>query len=207
MVQIQGFKSLRFLLTDSKVSRNTKLLVEGVAKLKLREPDVVNGILDQIQSISEEAQRALSDSELPREKLISVLSNLIEKNHRYLVSLGVSHPSLEKIREITANAPYDLKTKLTGAGGGGCAVTLIPDNFENSSLEKLKQDLVDAGFNPYITSVGGSGVGISSISSPTRPLTPPETSPEEISLKQQFETIPQGELVKWTAGQGSWAYV
>lgn len=34
--RIHRFKSLRFLLTDSKVSRNTKLLVEGVAKLKLR---------------------------------------------------------------------------------------------------------------------------------------------------------------------------
>jgi len=27
----------------------------------------------------------------------------------------------------TSQAPYNLATKLTGAGGGGCAVTLIPD--------------------------------------------------------------------------------
>ncbi len=51
---------------------------------------------------------------------------LINENHGYLVTLGVSHPSLEAIRKTTAD-PYGLSTKLTGAGGGGCAVTLIPD--------------------------------------------------------------------------------
>lgn len=52
---------------------------------------------------------------------------MISENHKHLVSLGVSHPSLEVIREKTAAPPYNLSTKLTGAGGGGCAVTLIPD--------------------------------------------------------------------------------
>lgn len=51
---------------------------------------------------------------------------LIERNHKHLVTLGVSHPSLEMIVVATAS-PYGLATKLTGAGGGGCAVTLIPD--------------------------------------------------------------------------------
>jgi mevalonate kinase len=48
------------------------------------------------------------------------------ENHKYLVTLGVSHPSLETVKEKTA-IPHGLTTKLTGAGGGGCAVTLIPD--------------------------------------------------------------------------------
>ncbi len=52
---------------------------------------------------------------------------LVQENHQHLVSLGVSHPVLETIRETTLAAPYGLSTKLTGAGGGGCAVTLIPD--------------------------------------------------------------------------------
>lgn len=105
-------------------------------------------ILDSIQAISEEAQRALSDPELPRLSLVSGLSvsltplaesfvlnaaynsqSLIEENHSHLVTLGVSHPSLEVIRETTATSPYHLSTKLTGAGGGGCAVTLLPDGM------------------------------------------------------------------------------
>lgn len=54
---------------------------------------------------------------------------LIKENHEHLITLGVSHPALETIRATTAN-PYGLSTKLTGAGGGGCAVTLIPDGNE-----------------------------------------------------------------------------
>lgn len=56
-----------------------------------------------------------------------VLQALIDENHAHLISLGVSHESLEKIRRTTAAQPYQLSTKLTGAGGGGCAVTLVPD--------------------------------------------------------------------------------
>lgn len=50
---------------------------------------------------------------------------LIEENHAHLCTLEVSHASLEAIKAKTAL--YDLHTKLTGAGGGGCAITLIPD--------------------------------------------------------------------------------
>ena len=93
----------------------------------LQEPAVVEHILDSIQSISNEARRALGDPELPRDALLSALAALITENHAHLVSLGVSHPVLEAIRTQAAAEPYRLSTKLTGAGGGGCAVTLIPD--------------------------------------------------------------------------------
>ncbi|KAG6868062.1 putative secondary metabolism biosynthetic enzyme [Termitomyces sp. T159_Od127] len=127
MESIQGFKSLRFLLTNSKVPRDTKKLVAGVGEKKTNEPGLVNGILSTIQSISDEARRALADPEMPRKALLSALSSLIHENHGHLVTLGVSHPSLELIKSVTAAEPYQLATKLTGAGGGGCAVTLVPD--------------------------------------------------------------------------------
>jgi mevalonate kinase len=92
-----------------------------------QEPAVVEHILDSIQSISNEARRALGDAELPRDALLSALAALIRENHAHLVTLGVSHPVLEAIRTQAAAEPYHLSTKLTGAGGGGCAVTLIPD--------------------------------------------------------------------------------
>jgi mevalonate kinase len=51
----------------------------------------------------------------------------MRENHAHLVELGVSHPALEMIVAATGQEPFNLATKLTGAGGGGCAVTLIPD--------------------------------------------------------------------------------
>ncbi|KAF8907338.1 cystathionine beta-lyase [Gymnopilus junonius] len=159
MEGIQGFKSLRFLLTNSRVPRDTKKLVAGVGQKKANEPELVNGILHAIQSISDEARRALADPELPRDALLSSLSGLMKENHEHLVTLGVSHPSLERIREKTAS-PHGLTTKLTGAGGGGCAVTLIPDDFKDERLHDLISTLIRESFQPYLTSVGGSGLGI-----------------------------------------------
>ena len=74
MEPIQGFKSLRFLLTNSKVPRDTKKLVAGVAMKKAEEPEVVNKIMEAIQAISDEAWRALADPELPRTSLLEALS-------------------------------------------------------------------------------------------------------------------------------------
>ena len=103
--------------------------------------------MERIQSISDEARRALADPELSRESLLSALAvcssetlsvrdgrtdmvhkSLMEENHAHLVSLEVSHASLEAIKAKTGASPYGLSTKLTGAGGGGCAVSLVPDS-------------------------------------------------------------------------------
>jgi len=113
-----------------------------------------------------------------RNRACKLFQALINENHGHLVTLGVSHPSLEAIRSRTAE-PYGLSTKLTGAGGGGCAVTLLPDgvylflfltsqplltpwslDFEPANLQDLVDDLIREKFEPYITSVGGSGLGI-----------------------------------------------
>ncbi|KAG5352022.1 hypothetical protein C0989_004165 [Termitomyces sp. Mn162] len=236
MESIQGFKSLRFLLTNSNVPRDTKRLVAGVGEKKINEPELVNGILNAIQSISDEARRALADPEIPRETLLSALSSLIHENHGHLVTLGVSHPSLELIRSTTAAEPYRLATKLTGAGGGGCAVTLVPDDIEASDLQNLIDELIREGFQPYLTSVGGSGLGILSpydhhlnrrtvvthrVAQVPGQITPPGTpNPGDESstrlnvgnaafepLRPSFEMSSISELSSWVESLGRWLYV
>ncbi|EIN03696.1 cystathionine beta-lyase [Punctularia strigosozonata HHB-11173 SS5] len=218
MEPIQGFKSMKFLLTDTTVSRDTKRLVAGVSEKKAREPELVDGILAAIQSISEEAYRALSDPELPRSDLLSALSALIAENHAHLVTLGVSHATLEAIKAKTASAPYHLSTKLTGAGGGGCSVTLVPDDIKEDNLRDLLESLSADGFRPYITSVGGSGLGVLSPYHQRRhsPVTPPESPPDhedgqialrDTLLRSAFETKSVGELAAWADACGRWLYV
>ncbi|OJA16457.1 hypothetical protein AZE42_04673 [Rhizopogon vesiculosus] len=214
MVPIQGFKSLKFLLTDSRVPRNTKQLVAGVTALKEQEPDFVEGLLNAIQHISDEAQRLLADPELSREVLLASMSALIDENHSYLVKLGVSHPSLEAIRSKTASPPYTLSTKLTGAGGGGCAVTLVPDNLTDTSLHELMGALSTASFVPYLTSVGGSGLGIlSPYNQPQRLATPPETPREGEGvdgpelLRDAFVGKATSEVSAWADSLGRWLFV
>lgn len=64
---------------------------------------------------------------MPRLAQVSTLEKLIDENHAHLVSLGVGHPALEAVKAKAGEQPWGLHTKLTGAGGGGCAVTIIPD--------------------------------------------------------------------------------
>ncbi|KAH7925469.1 cystathionine beta-l [Leucogyrophana mollusca] len=227
MDPIQGFKSLRFLLTNTRVPRDTKSLVAAVGVKKEQEPEVVNGLLNAIQSISDEARRALADPELPRDALLKALSALIDENHAHLVALGVSHASLEAIRSTTASSPYNLSTKLTGAGGGGCAVTLVPDQISESTLRDLVTALSAENFDPYLTSVGGSGLGILSpynqpqtgVQPPTAPATPPETPGDEQALTSHsddntpallhdpFAQQTISDLPTWADSLGRWLYV
>ena len=133
------FTSHRFLLTDTRVPRNTKELVGSVGKQRVEEPARVEKILDDIQGVVEKASSVLSGSGGKESLAVRCLfvartlvsdtelsQTLIDDNHTLLDQLRVSHPSLEAVRRITSADPYNLATKLTGAGGGGCAVTLIP---------------------------------------------------------------------------------
>lgn len=47
-------------------------------------------------------------------------------NHHLLCALGVGHPSLSAV--VNASEECGMACKLTGAGGGGCAITLLPSN-------------------------------------------------------------------------------
>ncbi|GAA97730.1 uncharacterized protein L969DRAFT_55402 [Mixia osmundae IAM 14324] len=158
MDPLRGFKSIRFLLTDTRVSRDTKTLVAGVTARKTQHPFIIDPVLRAIQDISAEAKRCLTDSDMSREDQISTLEHLIDANHLHLNFLGVGHSALEII--VAKTRSYQLHSKLTGAGGGGCAVTLIPDGYDEAKLKLLKSELGEAGFECFETTVGGSGISL-----------------------------------------------
>lgn len=89
-------------------------------------------------------------------------------------------------------------------------------------------DLIREGFDPYLTSVGGSGLGVLSPypehrtpGSTTRytleglgQATPPDTpvprqssNIETVPLRASFVSVKSEQLVEWAAGLGRWLYV
>lgn len=76
-------------------------------------------------------------------------------NHGLLCALGVGHPALTKVVETSARHG-GMACKLTGAGGGGCAITLLPEG--STHVEPLRDALCAMGFDSYISKVGGHGV-------------------------------------------------
>ncbi|PWN28419.1 hypothetical protein BDZ90DRAFT_250910 [Jaminaea rosea] len=150
----------RLLLTDTGVSRDTKALVAGVQQRLDQDPSQVNAAFDTIQKIADEAAQLLTSGGKDADVK---LGELMKKNHQLLASpLGVSHPSLEEVRNALSTVSPALSTKLTGAGGGGCAVTLIPsgtpDNVVSEARESL-QRLPDFS-SVHETVVGGSGLSV-----------------------------------------------
>ncbi|KAI6025599.1 Cys/Met metabolism PLP-dependent enzyme-domain-containing protein [Pisolithus orientalis] len=208
---IDGFKALRFLLTDTRVPRNTRSLVAGVAERLAKDPNGVGAILEQIREVVGRARRTLGEEG----DGTAVLADLIDENHAHLVDLGVSHPSLEDVRDVTRT--YGLATKLTGAGGGGCAVTLVPDDFSESSLSSVITTLREKGYVPYLTQVGGPGLGVLvSQGSFALPMTPPEPPAcgiensdglSEGALTGLFAQQSKPELGSWIDSLGNWAFV
>lgn len=87
------------------------------------------------------------------------LGTLMRINHGLLVSLGVSHPRLERIRELVDHAGIGW-TKLTGAGGGGCAITLCREDVEDETLQELERKFMAEGFRIYKTVLSADGVGV-----------------------------------------------
>lgn len=144
------------LLVNTKQSRSTLTEVAKVGKLKAEHPLVTDTILDAIDKVTDAAHQLICDQK-DKGEILEALGTLFRINHGLLLSLGVSHPRLERIRELVGDLGW---TKLTGAGGGGCAITLVRPDVKEESLQDLETQLNAEGFEKYETTLGGDGIGV-----------------------------------------------
>ncbi|KAJ4389194.1 Mevalonate kinase [Gnomoniopsis smithogilvyi] len=154
------FPELPLLLVDTKQARSTAHEVAKVGALKEKYPKLVGGILDTMDKITRTGEAILDEDDFDSEQVDSLqqIGQLMTINHGQLMSLGVSHPRLERIRELVDHEGIGW-TKLTGAGGGGCSITLLrPD--ARSKLERLEQQLDAEGYKKFETTLGGDGIGV-----------------------------------------------
>lgn len=182
LIPIRRFPELKLILTNTKHPRRTAELVARVGNLVKTFELGTMSILDAIEHVTQEAFQllgsassaaaaaaapvalrapTLNDSPAAVKRLLE----LVRINHGLLVSLGVSHPKLERIRAVGDELNIG-ETKLTGAGGGGCAITLLHVDEEGEAaqaakLEQFHKKLVNdkVGFEIFDTVLGGPGVG------------------------------------------------
>jgi len=108
------------------------------------------------------------------------LKELVRVNHHLLNGIGVGHPALDKIVSISAD--FGLASKLTGAGGGGCAFTLLEPGstslasrsaaaesspaarrpLRRSLKTPLETSLEAEGFECFDSAIAGPGVQLES---------------------------------------------
>lgn len=158
ITKLEKMPSLRILLINTRIPRNTKDLVAGVRDKYTKYQDIIQPVLDSIEAVSLRCQAHFSamvgvDQLEPHYKQ---LEELIDFNQHLLQVLGVSHPTIDKICQITSK--YGCHSKLTGAGGGGCCFTLLRPDTSDDILDKIKRELTEENLDCWETTLGGQGV-------------------------------------------------
>lgn len=103
------------------IKARTTDLVQKVARLRQRQPQIVNPLLEQVGSLVLEARDAMNARDWPR------LGELMTLNQSYLAVLGVSSPELDYLT-AAARLQGAYGAKLSGAGGGDCMIALIGED-------------------------------------------------------------------------------
>ncbi|XP_019616546.1 PREDICTED: mevalonate kinase-like [Branchiostoma belcheri] len=160
----ESVAALKILLVNTKGPRSTKVLVQGVRDRYNRLPAIMEPILDSIEEISCTCERVLLElggspvdgQENTQGKNYQILEELVDICQCLLNALGVGHPSLDQVSSITAK--HGLHSKLTGAGGGGCALVLLRPDTAPDVIDKVTAELRDCGYDVWETSIGATGV-------------------------------------------------
>ncbi len=159
--RLSHLPSFKILLTNTKVPRSTKVLVAGVKDLRDKMPGVIQPIFSAIEDISQRFLKMAgeaSDRGTTTSEMVDEMAHLVRINHCLLNGIGVGHESLDEV--FATSARHGLACKLTGAGGGGCAITLLNDQRENwvEDREAVRKDIEKLGYDTFLSGIGGEGV-------------------------------------------------
>ncbi|XP_033135605.1 mevalonate kinase isoform X2 [Brassica rapa] len=159
ITRLQSNMPLRMLITNTKVGRNTKALVSGVSERTVRHPDAMKSVFNAVDSISKELAAIIqSKDQISVTEKEESIKELMEINQGLLQSMGVSHSSIDTV--IRTTLKHKLTSKLTGAGGGGCVLTLLPTVVSGTVVDKAVEELESYGFQCFTASIGGNGAEI-----------------------------------------------
>ncbi|CAK8680462.1 unnamed protein product [Clavelina lepadiformis] len=160
---ISSLPSLQFLVVNTGIARNTKSLVSSVKSKMTDFPEVVCNIMQAIHEISVQAEGILRDVEKSHsqnhEMDLKKLKELLKMNQHLLQSIGVSHPKIDEICKIAEENNFSCK--LTGAGGGGCAIVMFDEATEQ--INSLINELNKRGFKNWKVKLGCKGVQLKQI--------------------------------------------
>jgi mevalonate kinase len=139
MHELRFSTPLTLAIGHTGIPSTTREMVEHVAKLRDRRPDLVEKSFDGIRSLVNNARLALEAND-------SVgLGRLMDLNQMLLSGLMLSTEEIEAMCRIAREAGA-LGAKLTGSGGGGCVVALV-----ESDAEPILAGWEKAGFRSFST--------------------------------------------------------
>jgi mevalonate kinase len=140
-VRVRG--PLLLCIGNSGTASSTRAMVDGLARLRERKRELVDKSFEAIRTLVQNARLAVEAGDR------TALGRLMDLNQMLLGGLFLSTPELEQMCGIAREAGA-LGAKLTGAGGGGCAVALVASrSVADAVLAAWRKD----GFEGFATSV------------------------------------------------------
>ncbi|XP_038675719.1 mevalonate kinase [Scyliorhinus canicula] len=170
IVPLASVPTLRILLTNTKVSRSTKVLVAGVKDKLNKLPNIIKPVLDSIDAISCECERVLA----------AIASGIAIDEHYRILEVTFAHRSVtlycicaesgqimqyqNLATRCQCNA-FNCKAGLTIDHSVNLAPVNLLQDTSPSVVEALKRTLKDLGYDCWETVIGGLGVALHSPSS------------------------------------------
>lgn len=142
--------NMKFLVIDTGKAHDTYSMIQKVSNIKDNYPLMFSDICDSYSEIYREGIKCIQKNNSEG------LGILLSENHKLLSKLSVSSNVIEKIVDLCQSYGA-LGTKITGAGGGGCIISLM-DRYKD--IKALEDKLNELDLRYFFTGLNSSGIRI-----------------------------------------------
>ena len=128
---IPSRNDLSFIISNSAQIHDTQDVVRQVRNFKEKNEDTFRKLCEQEIEIVNNATTALKENNLNK------LGSLMLKNQELLKQIGISTEKIDLLVKEAKRTSYG--AKITGAGGGGCIISLVDDSNRKNTLDNLEK--------------------------------------------------------------------
>jgi len=130
--KIDNTFDLNLLIANSMIPHNTKISVEKVNKFKENDEERFSQLCDLETKLIDEVITAMRNNDA------TTFGLKMSENQKYLEEIQISNDTLRDM--INSLKEISLGTKITGAGDGGCIITLVKDENMDKVPTLLPKD-------------------------------------------------------------------
>lgn len=144
--KISTKKDLHLIIINTKIPHSTKKVVKKVKEFIDKNKKTFSMLCDEEKKLVEKVSLALKSDDL------KVIGEAMIQNQKYLDQIGVSNKTLDSIMNDANKTSFG--SKITGAGDGGCVISLVNE----SNLEKTLKDLQDKNYECFSVQIDSKGM-------------------------------------------------
>jgi mevalonate kinase len=128
--KIRSKRDLSLVVMNTGIKHSTKAQISLVKDFRIRHRLLFSSLSNHVTRICNEAVSAIGLGDKRR------LGDLMNENHSLLKELGISNDEVNDLVKLCLDNGA-LGAKLTGAGGGGSVIALVPDKYQADFITKM----------------------------------------------------------------------